>query len=147
MSAPPTTVTPRPPFPQSEYYSAFFWEHAKRHELAIQRCDRCRRYQHWPMPVCRNCSSFDLSPAVVSGRGTLYTFTVAMQSFHPYFDEKVPFIIAVVELEEQPGLKLVTNLLECTEDDVTIGMPVEVVFEDVTEDLTFPQFRPAGGQP
>jgi uncharacterized OB-fold protein len=141
-----STATPRPPFPQSEYYSAFFWEHARRHELAIQRCDRCRRFQHWPTPVCRNCSSFDLTPDVVSGRGTLYTYTVAMQSFHPYFDGKIPFVIAVIELEEQEGLKLVANLVQCREEDIAIGMPVEVVVEDVTPEVTFPQFRPAGAR-
>jgi uncharacterized protein len=139
----PVPMLPLPPFPRPSYYSAFFWEHAKRHELAIQRCDRCHKWQHWPAPVCRHCSSFDLSPSVVSGRGTLYTFTVAMQSFHPYFDPMIPLILAVVELVEQPGLKLVTNLFECTEADLSIGMDVEVLFQDVNEDLTLPQFRPA----
>lgn len=136
-------LSPLPPLPSSTEYSAFFWEYAKRHELAIQRCDRCRRYQHWPTPVCRNCSSFQLSPSVVSGRGTLDTYTVALQSFHPYFDDKIPFILAVIELEEQEGLKLVANLVECSEADAQIGIPVEVVFQDVSAELTLPQFRPA----
>jgi uncharacterized OB-fold protein len=135
-------TTPTPPSPVSEYYAAFFWEYARRHQLAIQRCDRCHRYQHWPSPVCRYCSSFELSPAVVSGRGRLYTYTVTMQSFHPYFDDKIPMLLAVIELDEQPGLKLVANLL-CREDEVRIGMRVEVVFQDVSDELTLPQFRPA----
>jgi uncharacterized OB-fold protein len=135
--------TPLPPYPEPEEYARFFWEYAKRHQLAIQRCDHCGRYQHWPTPVCRNCSSFSLSPAVVSGQGTLYTFTVATQSFHPYFDDKIPLIIGVVELEEQEGLKLVANLVDCRQEEITIGMPVQVVFRDVTEDLTLPQFAPA----
>jgi uncharacterized protein len=134
---------PLPPLPASTGYSAFFWEYAKRHELAIQRCDRCHRFQHWPTPVCRNCSSFELSPSVVSGKGTLYTYTLALQSFHPYFDDKVPFILAVIELDEQKGLKLVANIVECSEADAQIGMPVDVVFQDVTDELTLPQFRPA----
>jgi uncharacterized protein len=140
----PSMPTPLPPFPRSTYYSEFFWEHAKRHQLAIQRCDRCQKLQHWPTPVCRHCSSFELSPSVMSGRGTLYTYTVCMQSFHPYFDSMIPLILAVIELEEQAGLKLVANLVECTESDATIGMPLEVTFQDVNEDLTLPQFRPAG---
>ena len=139
-----TALSHMPPSPISQYYSAFFWEYAKRHQLAIQRCDHCLRYQHWPTPVCRNCSSFELSPSVVSGRGTLYSYTVAMQSFHPYFDDRIPLILAVIELDEQPGLKLVANLVECTEETVQIGMPVEVVFQDVTEELTLPQFRAVG---
>jgi uncharacterized OB-fold protein len=136
-----------PPLPASTAYSAFFWDYARRGELAIQRCDSCGRYQHWPAPVCRVCSAFELSPAVVSGRGTLYTYTVAMQSFHPYFDDKIPLILAVIELPEQEGLKLVANLVECTEADVEIGMPVEVMFQNVTPEFTLPQFRPAARQP
>lgn len=135
--------SPLPPYPESEGYARFFWEYAKRHQLAIQRCDHCGRYQHWPTPVCRNCLSFELSPAVVSGRGQLYTYTVAMQSFHPFFDDKIPFVIAVIELPEQEGLKLVANLVDCREEEVAIGMPVHVVFRDLTEDLTLPQFTPA----
>jgi len=134
-----------PPYPASEPYASFFWDYAKRHELAVQRCDRCLRYQHWPEPVCRSCSSFDLSPSVVSGRGALYTYTVSVQSFNPYFDDKIPLVLAVVELEEQVGLKLVANILDCPEEDVRIGMQLEVVFEDVDDELTLPQFRPAGG--
>jgi uncharacterized OB-fold protein len=91
------TVTPLQPYPEPEPYARFFWEYAKRHQLAIQRCDQCGRFQYWPSPVCRNCLSFALSPAPVSGRGHVYTYTVAMQSFHPFFDHKVPFIIAVIE--------------------------------------------------
>jgi uncharacterized OB-fold protein len=136
-------MTPSPPSPVSEHYAAFFWEYARRHQLAIQRCNRCHRYQHWPSPVCRHCSSFELSPTVVSGRGILYTYTVAIQSFHAYFDDKLPMIVAVIELDEQAGLKLVANLLDCGEEAVRIGMPVEVVFQDVSDELTLPQFRPA----
>ena len=67
-----------------------------------------------------------------------------MQSFNPYFDDKIPFILGVVELDEQQELKLVANVVDCTEEDVRIGMAVAVTFEDVDGQLALPQFRPVG---
>jgi hypothetical protein len=82
----------------------------------------------------------------VSGRGTVYSYTIAVQSFHPWFESRIPYVLAVVELEEQRHLKLVTNLVECDEDDVEVDMAVEVVFEKLDDELTLPMFRPAGGR-
>jgi uncharacterized OB-fold protein len=128
-------------FPDAQ--SKFLWDGAREGKLLILRCDSCGNYVHWPRPICNRCLSFSLSPAQVSGNGTVYTYTVAVQPFHPSFEPKVPYILAVVELVEQQHLKLVTNLVDCGEDEVEVGMPVEVVFEKVSSDLTLPMFRPA----
>jgi uncharacterized protein len=88
--------------------------------------------------MCRSCGSVDLGPEEVSGRGVVHSYTVThfpLPGFEP------PFAVVLVELEEQEGLRLVSNLADVTPDDVEIGMPVEVTFEDVAEDVTLPLFR------
>jgi hypothetical protein len=72
----------------------------------------------------------------------VYSYAVGVQAFHPWFDNRLPYLLAVVELEEQSNLRLVTNLVECTEDDVHINMPVEVTYEHVNAEMTLPMFRP-----
>jgi hypothetical protein len=97
--------------------------------------------------VCPRCLSFDLGYEEVAGRGTLYSFTQTIKAFHPFFVDRVPYIVAVVELEEQPGLRLVTNLVHVSESDVRFGMPVVAEFEDLSPDLAIPVFTPAGTAP
>jgi uncharacterized OB-fold protein len=132
------------PKPAPDELTTFFWEGAKQHKLMIQRCNACGYYNHFPRPVCRNCLSTDLAGAEVSGKGRLYTYTVAHQAFHPAFTERLPYIVATITLDEQPGLQFVSNLVDCDEADITIDMPVEVVFEKVDDDLVLPMFRKVG---
>ena len=134
-----TTIDPPRPAPDDD--TAFFWEGCRDGELRILRCDSCGRYIHWPRPVCSNCLSTSLTPQPVSGRGRLYSYTIADQAFHPWFADKVPYVVAVIDLEEQPGLRIVTNLVD-HEDDYAVDMPVEVVFRQVADDLVLPLFRP-----
>jgi uncharacterized OB-fold protein len=107
----------------------------------IQQCNECGQHIHPPRPVCRSCLSTDLAPVEVSGRATLYAWTVAEQAFHPYFADKLPYVYATVELEEQ-RTKLITNIVDCSIDDLRADMPVEVVFEPLTDMITLPKFRP-----
>jgi len=132
-----------PPVPVPTDVTRFFWEGVARHELLILRCQSCGHYVHHPRIVCSRCQSTDLAPEQVSGRGTLYSHTVVMQAFHPYFVDKLPYVLAVVELEEEPGLRLTTNIVDCPEDELRIGMPVEVAFTEVAPGLTLPLFRRA----
>ena len=131
------------PRPERTELTKFFWDGVDERRLLIQRCGDCGFYVHWPRPECSRCHSENLAPAEVSGRGTIYSYGVAMQAFIPAFADKIPYILAVVELEEQPGLKLVTNIVDCDEDDVEVGMPVEVVFREADEGLILPYFKPA----
>jgi len=133
-----------PPRPMADPTTDFFWEAAARRELHIQRCQSCGTYIHLPRPICRSCHSFDLAGERVSGRGTLYSFSETHKAFHPFFVDRVPYLIAVVELVEQPGLRLHTNLVGIGEPDVRFGMQVEVDFEALDAELTIPVFRPAG---
>jgi uncharacterized OB-fold protein len=79
----------------------------------------------------------------VSGKGSVYTFCIPTQAFHPWFEDKLPFVLAVVELDEQPGLKMITNIVETNPDDVKVGDRVEVTFTPLGEGFTLPVFRPA----
>ncbi|HUI25156.1 MAG TPA: Zn-ribbon domain-containing OB-fold protein [Candidatus Kryptonia bacterium] len=132
----------RRPLPQPDRETSFYWEAARNHELAILRCGQCGRFVHYPRSECPACAHAPLQPTVVSGKGTIHSFTVTHYVSAPGFEHDVPFVVALVELDEQPGLRLITNLRECTPAEARIGMPVEVVFEDVTDTVTLPQFRP-----
>ena len=131
--------------PVPDRLTAFYWEAARRGELQLLRCDGCGTFRHWPKPMCRACGSMHLSPATVSGRGTVYSWTVAHQAFHPAFADRLPYVIVVVELEEQAGLRVLATLEDVAPEDVTAGMAVEVAFTEVAPDVVLPVFRPARG--
>lgn len=118
-----------------------FWTGGLEGELRFLRCRTSGHYIHPPSPVCPACLSRDLAPEAVSGRATVYSFTVNHQPWFPGMDE--PFLIAVVEVAEQAGLRLTTNVVGCGIEDVHIGMAVEAVFE-VHDDVALPLFRPVG---
>lgn len=124
--------------------SRLYWEGIARGELRIQRCDACNRYVFYPRSICPHCFSDQLSWVAASGNGTIYTYTVVHQAFGT-FAEDVPFIIAIVELEE--GARMMTRLVDGLHDKsegherVKIGAPVSVIFESLSEDMTLPYFR------
>ena len=126
------------PLPDPNPETAFFWDAAQRGELHILRCNACGMYVHLPRPACRSCQSTDLSPARVSGRGVVHSFTVThfpLPGFQP------PFAVALIELDEQPGLRLASNVVDVAPEDLEIGLPVEVTFEKVADDVTLPLFK------
>ena len=142
MSESPQPMAIPKPAPSPTEVTQFFWDAARQHKLVIQRCDECGRYIHWPQLRCPRCGSDRLSPSQVSGKGSIYSFCVVHHVFHPAFE--VPYSLAIVELDEQPGLRMLTNIVDCPNDALSVGMPVEVTFED-GDGFTLPQFRPAAG--
>jgi uncharacterized protein len=138
------TPPPTPPFPVTDALTEPFWAGARRGELVIQRCRSCGLYVHLPRPVCRRCQSLDLGHQTVSGRGAVYSFTETHKAFHPYFVDRVPYLLAVIELAEQDDLHLLSNLVGVTEPEVRFGMLVRVTFQELTPELTVPVFEPAG---
>ena len=138
------TDAPRPPMPvKDDPLTQFFWEGVDKQQLLILRCQACGHYIHYPRPICSVCLSEDLAPQQVSGKATLYSYTITVQPFHPFFVDKVPYVLAIVELTEQENLRFTTNLIDCPEDAITVGMPLEVVFQEVAPGLTLPLFKPA----
>jgi uncharacterized OB-fold protein len=134
-------MTIAPPEVVHDPCATFFWDAARRHELHIQRCQRCRAWLHLPRPVCRSCGSFDLQGEPVSGRAKLYSFTTTHKVFHPFFADRVPYTLATVELVDQPGLHLLTRLVDVASPE--IGMTLGVTFEALTDDIVIPVFTVA----
>ncbi|UGQ11594.1 OB-fold domain-containing protein [Yinghuangia sp. ASG 101] len=132
------------PIPLPDDVTAGYWEAARRHVLAVQFCAACERFIHLPELCCPHCGSEELHYREVSGRGTVDSFTVMHDSPGPGFADRLPYLAAAVELEEQPRLLVLANLTDVGPDDVRIGLPVEVVFEQLTDDCALPQFRPRG---
>lgn len=118
----------------------FFWTSGADGRLRFLRCSNCGYYVHPPGPVCPRCLTKTLSPQAVSGRATVATFTINWQPWIPGFDP--PYAIAIVEIEEQPSVRLTTNIVGCPPESVHIGMPVKVRFEP-REDVWLPLFEPA----
>jgi len=116
-----------------------FWTGGANGQLLIARCGQCLRYIHPPRPRCHLCGSGLIDREAVSGRGRVKTFTVNRQ---PWLSGlKVPYIFAAVELKEQPGLHVISNIVGCPAESVYMGMPVRVEFEQA-EDVWIPLFRP-----
>jgi acetyl-CoA acetyltransferase/uncharacterized OB-fold protein len=128
------------PLPALEPETEAFWRGCKEGRLQITRCRACGWYIHPPRPVCPRCQSDDLAWERVSGRATVVSFTVNHQRWMPTID--VPYVIALVELIEQGGLRLTTNLVGCEPDAVRIGMSVRVRFESVSDEIALPLFEP-----
>ena len=123
--------------PENEHY----WRGGARGELCFLRCAACAQLVHPPSPVCPQCLSRELAPAAVSGRATLLTYTVNHHPWIPGFDP--PYVIAIVEIEEQRGLRLTTNLVGCAESEIAIGMALRARFEDLGDGVFLPLFEPA----
>jgi uncharacterized OB-fold protein len=120
--------------------TAPFWQGGAAGLLNIHYCGSCRRYFHPPNPICPACNSFDVAPRPVSGQGRVVTFTINVQ---PWTAElKDPYVVAIIELAEQSNLRLLSNIVGCNPDTVTIGMPVSVTFER-HEDVWIPLFERA----
>ena len=126
-----------PPFLDSD--NTEFWTGGKDGRLLIDRCGDCGWWTHPAAPRCRRCRSANVTPQPVSGRGKVATYTINYKEWIPGSE---PYIIGVVELEEQPALFITTNLIDVEAEDVTIGMDVTIVFEEA-RDIWYPLFRPA----
>lgn len=132
----------RPAFrllPEVTMESAAFWHGGRDDALMIHRCRACGGWFHPPVGACFRCRSRDVGPDRASGRARVAAFTV---NHHPWFEGfPPPYVVAIVELEEAPDVRLTTNIVGCAIEDVHVGMAVEVVFEE-REDVWLPLFRP-----
>ena len=130
------------PLPQPGWDNHKFWEYCKAHELRIQKCSDCGSLRYYPRPMCPDCHSPKFEWAQMSGKGTVHSYTIAYPPVLPYFSDKVPLPVGVVKLDEG-NVYMVGRLMHIEPKDVRIGMRVEVLFEDVAEDISLPQWKPA----
>lgn len=139
------TTIDDPPFrilPKLTDQNRDFWTAGSRGELRFWRCLDCGEYIHPPLPMCPRCHSKKLATEPVSGRATLASYSINYQPWMP--GPELPYVVAIVEMVEQTGLRLTTNLVNCPLDEIKVGMPVRVTFErhaDPDGDIYIPLFE------
>jgi uncharacterized OB-fold protein len=132
--------------PDPSPFAEPYWEGARAGELRLQRCGACAAVWHPPLPRCPSCRSARVEWRACEGGGELHSYTVVMHSAHPDIVDQVPYVVAVVQLDEGP--RVVANLVGCRIDQLAIGMRVRTTFQQLTADVTLPQFtagEPASG--
>lgn len=118
-----------------------FWDALRRHQFSLQKCEACGALRFIPTEICAQCCSQDWSWTPVSGKGRVYTYTVVHRGPTPAYQADAPYVIAHVELDEGP--RVISNLVGCDPATVRVGMPVEVIYQDVTSEWTLFKFAPA----
>jgi uncharacterized OB-fold protein len=134
-------MTPARPLPEVTPLTAPFWEAARRHELVMQRCRQCSKFRFPPEPACFWCGSREAIWEAVSGHATLYSWTVAHPPLLPYFAERAPWPVAVVELDEGP--RMITNIVGVPIEAYAVGLRLRAEFDDIDATVTLVVFRPA----
>ncbi len=134
------TTEYKKPLPYIHNETKAYWDAARSHQLLLRKCRACGQYHFYPRDFCPSCFSFDVEWVKASGRGTVYSVTICHIPAAG-FKDVVPYNLVLVELEEGP--RMMSNIVDCPNDDITIGMAVEVVFDDVTPEVTLPKFKPA----
>lgn len=131
---------PRFDLPAPDPETQPFWDAARAGTLLIRRCLDCGRFHFYPRPFCPVCWSTNVEWVQAGGRATLYTWSVVRRNDLPPFHERVPYVAAVVDLDEGP--RMMTNVVDCDFDGLEAGMPLDVVFQPISDDVTIPVFRP-----
>ena len=117
-----------------------FWANLREHKLTAQRCKACNKFFTFPpQGACPHCLSPEYEWVTLSGRGKVYSFVTYHRAWHPAYQDKTPYNVSLIDLDEGP--RLISNVIGCTYDEVKIAMPVEIVYDD-REEYTLPQFRP-----
>jgi uncharacterized protein len=128
------------PIPVMQPWTKAFWEATKKHKLLIQFCNDCQSKIFYPRKFCPECWSGNLDWIEAKGKGKVYSFTITRDMVEPKFMPDLPYVLAMVNLEE--GIRMMTRIVECDPEKVEMGMDVEVVFEDISEECSLPMFRP-----
>jgi len=131
---------PRFDLPAPDPETQPFWDAARAGTLLIRHCNDCGRFHFYPRPFCPVCWSANVEWVEASGQATLYTWSIVRRNDLPPFNERVPYVAAVVDLDEGP--RMMTNVVDCDFDALEVGMALEVVFRPIADDVTIPVFRP-----
>jgi len=138
MAATPSFPSPIPDFDAQE-----FWAGCNRGELMMQRCAACKKFRWLPRPMCPACHALGPEWVKMSGKGKVYSWTIITHPVHPAAVDRVPYNVVQVQLDEDPDeLILVTNLVAVRNEDIRVGMPVKVVFEEHEPGVKLPKFKP-----
>lgn len=142
----PLEGLPLPDLDNLPDYEQGFWEGAKAHELRLQRCTNCALFRHLPTPMCPHCHSLEYAWIKTSGRGKVYSYVIAHHPVHEALKEKeqTPYNIVLIELEDQKGLRMVSNIINVRPENISIDMSVEVTFMQCNDNksIVLPVFIP-----
>ena len=133
----------RKPIPVPSDESRPYWAGIREHRLLMPKCEACDKRWFPPSLHCPHCGSAKWNWEQVSGRGKIFSYVVYHRVYHPGFADEVPYAVAVIELEEGP--RMLSNVVGLPPDDLRCEMPVEIVYDDITEQATIPKFRPVAG--
>ena len=139
MADTPAAATRPGPRPETSLDDEF-WRHCAQERLCFQVCEGCETWRHLPRTMCARCGSSQWAWQPSAGRGRLYSWTVTHQAMLPQFETEVPYIVAVVELDE--GVRMVSQLRGVTTEELEIGIPLDLHFERFEGDFALPMFRP-----
>ena len=149
-TSPPRAYFPFPegvwqgPIPVPDLDSEPYWAGLREHEIRLLRCQNCGHWVHYPLAACPRCHGMELAPERIAGTGSLYSFTISHRDFVPGVPP--PYAVALVEIDEEPGVRMLSNLVNCYADEIEIGMRVRAVFKDVDEAATLVFFEPDRGE-
>ena len=127
--------------PKEDSLTQPYWDGVRQRKLLVQHCRACGNLWHPPTPICPECQAKNYDWRPVSGRGVVYSFTIVHHPAHTAVADKVPYLVALVTLEEGP--RVVSNILNCPNDKVTVGLPVRLTFQKIADGVVLPQFEPA----
>lgn len=127
------------PYPDAE--TKPYWEWTRRHELRMQRCADCAEIRFPPGPMCPSCHSMRDEWVKMSGTATIYSWIVVHPPVLPAFAAEAPYSVVLVQLDDHPWLRLVGQAVDIPHDQLAPGLPVEVIFDDVTPEVTLPKWR------
>jgi uncharacterized OB-fold protein len=116
-----------------------YWEYIRKHELRMQKCTQCGFIRFPVSIVCPKCHAMDAEWVKLSGKGIIYSYVIYRIAYHPAYQNDIPYVVAIIQLEEGPRME--SNITGCRMEDVKINLPVEVIFEDVTDTVTLPKFQ------
>ncbi|MDV6377087.1 OB-fold domain-containing protein [Sporosarcina sp. GW1-11] len=138
------TTAYQKPIPLKDQDNQPYWDAADKHQLALQKCDDCQAYAHPPGPSCAKCGSENVSWENFGDdiQATVYSYVVSYRPFLPGFQNELPTIIALAQLDDVPEVKIMGNILHCEEKELKIGLPIQMTWVDITEDRALPQWVP-----
>jgi len=116
-----------------------FWEGCKQGKLLLQFCEACQQYQFYPRLYCMHCGAQNPRWVEASGRGVIYSYTIIRQNKSPEFRDDVPYNVALIQLDEGP--RMMSSIVEISPDDLRVNLPVAVVFDSITDEISLPRFR------
>ena len=128
------------PLPEFRPETKPYWDACKRHELVLPKCKACGTIFFYPRALCPNCMSQDLEWMKASGKAKVWTFAIHHMGPTKAYKDEPPYVVALVQTDE--GAMMMTNVVDCKPEDVHVGMEVEVIFDDVTPEVTLPKFKP-----